>query len=609
MKTETKIGTHAGSKRNGRTMRSGRSARSCESHVSTRTAFVAIAASMAFMALMAGGNVMHADDAGSGDGKPILANPHRAGRSMTMSQHGIVASSHVLASQAGLDILRAGGSAMDAAIATAATLGVVEPAMVGLGGDVFILYYEAATGKVHALNGSGRSPMALTRDYFAAKDKEEIDGGSWEAVTVPGAADAYTTAHDRFGKLTFAEVLAPAIRYADEGFVVHEVVGKVWNLYGSGPFGPGLTVDPYAREYYLTEEGKPPAVGTVWKFPRLAETLRVFAEGGRDAFYEGPIAEEIVRHAQATGGWLTMEDFAAHHSEWIDPISVNYRGYDVYQCPPNGQGMAVLMILNILEGYDLKSMRLNSPEYLHLLIEATKLAYADLHKFLADPDTYDPPIDWLLSKEYAAERRKLIDPERAAKAVEPGIPTDGDTIYCTAIDSEGNAASFINSLYSAFGSKIVGGETGVMLQNRGGGFALTPGRDHFNEYAPGKRPYHTIIPGMVLKDDALYLSYGLMGGSMQPQGHVQFLLGHIEHGLTLQEAMDMPRWRHLSGVRVSFEEGTPEATIAAMAALGHRTSVAGGLIFGGAQAIAVDPATGVYRGASDPRKDGAALGY
>ncbi len=530
----------------------------------------------------------------------IRANPYRAGRTLTMSRHGIVASSHFLASQAGLDMLRSGGLAMDAAVATAAALTVVEPMMTGMGGDVFYLYYEAKTGKIYGLNGSGHSPRGLSREHFRLKEKEEIEWDSWEAVTVPGAVDAWAAGLDRFGSKSMAEVLASAIRYAEEGFPVTETVGRLWKAFESSS-----PKDPWAKRTYLVD-GKAPALASVFKNPNLAKSFRQIASGGRDAFYRGPIAKEIVRYADESGGFLTMEDFEAHASAWVEPISVNYHNFDVYQIPPNGQGIAVLLMLNILEALDIASIKHNSPEYLHILIEAKKLAYADLHQYVADPDSGKLPTTGLLSKEYALERSKLIDPDKAASSVSFGLPEGCDTVYLTAIDHEGNAASFINSIYHSFGSGIVGGETGILLQNRGTGFTLEPG--HVNEYAPNKRPFHTIIPGMVLKDDKLYLSYGLMGAPMQPQGHVQFLLNHIDFGMTIQEAIDTPRFRHISGLEVLLEHGTPRETMDALRKKGHIIVPRGSEFFGGSQAILVDPATGTFLGASDPRKDGAALG-
>jgi gamma-glutamyltranspeptidase/glutathione hydrolase len=531
----------------------------------------------------------------------IRANPYRAGRTMTMSQHGIVASSHFLASQAGLDMLRSGGSAMDAAVATAAVLTVVEPGMTGMGGDVFFLYYEAKTGKIYGLNGSGRSPRGLSREYFSSEGKKEIDLESWEAVTVPGAVDAWAEGLDRFGSKSMEEVLAPGIRYAEEGFPVTETVGRSWKTWETS-----LLKDPWAKQTYLVF-GKAPAMASVFKSPNLAKSFRQIASGGRDAFYRGPIAKEIVRYAGESGGFLAMDDFESHTSTWVEPITINYRGFDVYQIPPNGQGIAVLMMLNILEAFDISSFKHNSPEYLHNLIEAKKLAYADLYQYVADPDSGKLPVAGLLSKAYALERSRLIDPDRAASSVSFGLPDGSDTIYLTTIDEEGNAASFINSIYHPFGSRIVGGETGILLQNRGTGFTLEPG--HVNEYAPDKRPFHTIIPGMVLKEGNLYLSYGLMGAPMQPQGHVQFLLNHLDFEMTIQEAIDTPRFRHTFGLEVSLEHGMPRETMDALRKKGHMIIPSGSEFFGGSQAILVDPATGTFLGASDPRKDGAALGY
>jgi gamma-glutamyltranspeptidase/glutathione hydrolase len=533
--------------------------------------------------------------------KAVLSNPHRTGRSMVMSRHGIVAAEHPFASQAGIDMLRRGGSAMDAAVAAAAVLGVVQPMMTGLGGDVWMLYYEAATGEVHALNGSGHSPQRLTREHFRQKDRESIDDHSWEAVTVPGTVDGWWTGHQRFGRVPWAEVMQPAIRYAQEGFPVTQVVHEAWQ---SQQYA--LRNDEWARKLYLIEN-EAPALGSVFRNPYLAETLMLIARGGRDAFYRGPVGQEIVKYAQATGGFLTNADFEQHRSDWVKPISVNYRGYDVYQCPPNGQGMGVLLMLNILEGFDLPALQRDSPAYWHLLVEAKKLAYADLHKFVADPDQAKVPVEALLSKGYAAERRKLIHPFKAMPEADPGIPKTGDTVYLTVVDESGNACSLINSLYGAFGSGIVGGSTGIMMQNRGSGFSLEAG--HFNEYAPGKRPYHTIIPGMVLKDAKLYWSFGCMGGDMQPQGQVQILLNHIDHGLNIQEAIDAPRWRHMKGLELRVEEGTPDHLREGLGKLGHDVREAPYISFGGSQIVMVDTDTGTYLGASDPRKDGHAVGY
>jgi gamma-glutamyltranspeptidase/glutathione hydrolase len=530
--------------------------------------------------------------------KPIISDAYRQGRSMVTARHGMVASSNPLATLAGLDVLRAGGTAMDAAVAVATTLGVVEPMSIGMGGDAWMLYFEAKTGKVYALNGSGRSPQGLKRKHFKKDDK--ITG--WASVTVPGAVDAYWTGHQRFGRLPFADLLKPAIGYAEDGYAVSEIVATLWSV-EVGKLGR----DPWSKKSWLTADGKAPRMGEVMKLPALAQTLKTIAAGGRDAYYKGPIAQEIVRYAKESGGFFTMADFEKHHSDWVEPVSTNYRGYDVYQCPPNGQGAGVLIMLNLLEGYDLPHMKFNSPEYLHLLIEAKKLAYADLHKFVGDPARGKIPVAGLLSKEYAAGRRRLIDPAKAAPEVKPGIPSKGDTACFSVVDAEGNACSFINSNFANFGSGITGGSTGIMLQNRGEGFTLE--KKHFNEYKPGVRPYHTIIPGMVLKGGKLYMSYGLMGGDMQPQGHVQFLLAHLDHEFNIQQAMDIPRWKHEKGLEIRLEEGTPRETIEALKKLGHDTKDAGYLTFGSAQAIRVDPDTGTLAGASDSRRDGLALGY
>ncbi len=531
----------------------------------------------------------------------VFANPYRAGRTMTMSRRGIVATSQSLASQAGLDMLRSGGTAMDAAIAAAAVLNVVEPMSTGIGGDAFFIYYEAKTGKIFGLNGSGRSPMGLSRDHFKKKNIRSIKADSWESVTVPGAVDAWLTGLDRFGRKKVSEVLAPAIDYADNGFAVTPIIAGYWR--GAQQ---ALRKNEWSAKTFLADN-KAPKAAEVFRIPNLAKTFKQIAEGGRDAFYKGPIAKEITRYAKETGGFLTMDDFAAHQSTWVEPITTNYRDFDVYQIPPNGQGIGVLLMLNLFEGFDLAALPHNSAAYLHLQIEAKKLAYADLYHYVSDPAFNKLPIKELLSKDYADKRRKLINPKQAAKAVEHGVPGGKDTIYLTAIDKDGNACSFINSIYYGFGSKITGGNTGVMLQNRGAGFVLNQG--HFNEYAPGKRPYHTIIPGMVMKNGKLYMSYGLMGGPMQPQGHAQFLASHIDHGLDIQEANDVPRWRHLAGSQILLEHGIDPKVFDALKKMGHEPRWADGVSFGGAQAVMLHPKTGTFLGSSDPRKDGAALGY
>lgn len=529
--------------------------------------------------------------------KPVVSNPYKAGRSVTMGRHGMVASSVTHASQAGMDMLRSGGNAADAAIATAAALSVVEPMMTGPGGDVFILYYEAGTGKIHALNGTGRAPMGLRRAHFAGKKR--MPGRGWETVTVPGAVGAWLALHERFGSKSLSEVMGPAIRLAEYGYPVTQITASVWLTI--------LQADLLAKETW-TINGNTPKAGEVFRNPRIGKTFRLIAEGGHEAFYRGPIAAEIVRWSDATGGFLKMSDFDRHTVDWTEPIRTNYRGYEVYQHGPNSQGIGALIMLNILEGFDLGSMRHNSPEFIHLLVETKKLASADLGMHVGDPDMNHLPVEWLLSKEYAAERRSMIDPRRAMPIPAAGLPAGSDTIYLTTIDSKGNAVSLVNTQYGPWGAGVSAGEARFTLQNRGSGFNLIPG--HVNEYAPGKRPFHTNLAGMITRNGELYWSYGLMGGGMQPQGHVQLITGHIDAGLNIQETADVPRWRH-SGERLHVEWGTPVSTVEALRALGHNVKLGSGPIggYGGAQIIMIDPATGTYFGASDPRKDGAALGY
>lgn len=530
-----------------------------------------------------------------------------------MARRGMVATSHPQATLAGLDMLRAGGSAIDGAIAAAAMLAVVEPMMTGIGGDAFLLYYRAdpdgAPGELLGLNGSGRSPLGLARKAIAT---DAIEPDSWPAVTVPGAVDLWQTAHERFGRLRFADLLGPAIETAELGFPVSERVQRTWRACVQR-----LRRDQAAATHYLVE-GEAPELGALFRSPALARSLRRIARDGRDAFYRGPIAEEIVRYAKVTGGPLQRADFERHTSTWVEPIRTRYRGREVAQLPPNGQGLGVLLMLNLLDNFDLGSMDLASSEHTHLLVEAKKLAYADLHAHVGDPDghplrtTSGVPLRELLDKGYAAERSRQIDLRRAASVVGAGeVPTGAgrvgsDTVYLAVVDGDGNAASFINSLFAPFGSAIAGGDTGILLHNRGAGFTLEAG--HPNEYRPGKRPFHTIIPGMVLSAGRLELCYGVMGGPFQPQGHVQLLTNHYDHGLSLQAAIDRPRWRHTAGLELLCEHGTELSTVAGLEELGHRVRFAGGAEFGGAQAVGIDR-HGTLVGASDPRKDGAALGF
>src|SRR5580765_4776968 len=496
-------------------------------------------------------------------GKPF------ATRSEVLARHGMVCTSVPAATQVGLDILKRGGNAVDAAIAANATLGLMEPVSNGIGGDLFAIVYSAKENKLYGINGSGRSPLGLSFDQIKAElaklNRKTIPPRGMLPISVPGAVDAWSELHKKFGKLKLSDDLAPAAKYAEEGFPVTELIAFYWH------FGPELYKDlpgGFLETYTLDGKGRTPAKGDIFKNPALAKTLRLLGEKGRDAFYKGEIAEKIDAFMQANGGHLRKIDFEKHTSTWVDPVSVNYRGYDVYELPPNGQGIATLQILNILEGFDLTKMGRNSPDTIHTMIEAKKIAWADRAKFYADPAFAKVPLAGLLSKEYAAERRKLIDPWHAAKAVEPGVPPangaesqatreplqdsaatpkrspidDGDTIYMCTADDEGNMVSLIQSNYRGMGSGIVVPGLGFMFQDRGELFSMEPG--HANVYAPGKRPFHTIIPGFVMKDGKPWEAFGVMGGGMQPQGHVQVLTNLIDFGMGVQEAGDASRWQH-----------------------------------------------------------------
>ncbi|GAB4243876.1 MAG: gamma-glutamyltransferase [Acidobacteriota bacterium] len=536
-----------------------------------------------------------------------------ATRSEAIARHGMVATSHSLATLAGVEILKKGGSAVDAAIAANACLAVLEPTSCGLGGDLFAIVWWNADQRLYGLNGSGRAPQGLTLEDLRRMGLERMPERGPLPVTVPGCVDGWFELHRRFGKLPMAEVLAPAIRYASEGAPVPPVIARYWK---SGE-SLGRIYPEFAATFLI--DGKAPAPGQVFRNPDLARTLQLLAEQGRDAFYRGEIARRIDEYCRRVGCYLRREDLAAHTSTWIDPVSTNYRGYDVWELPPNGQGIAVLQMLNLLEAFDLRAMGHNSAEYLHHLIEAKKLAFADRARFYADPDFADVPVERLISKEYAAERRKLLDSRRAADIVFAGDPqlAEGDTIYLTAADRDRNMVSLIQSNYLGFGSGLVPDGCGFGLQDRGALFSLDP--HHANAYAPGKRPFHTIIPGFVTKDGKPWLSFGVMGGDMQPQGHVQVLLNLIDFGMTPQEAGDAARFRHggsssptgdfmLDGGFVALESGIPAEVQRELVRRGHQVRfVVGG--FGGYQAILYDAENDVYWGASESRKDGCALGY
>jgi gamma-glutamyltranspeptidase/glutathione hydrolase len=532
-----------------------------------------------------------------------------AGRSVVRAPRAMVASSQPLASKVGLDVLERGGNAVDAAIAMAAVLNVTEPNMTGIGGDAFAMVYWANTKTLTALNSSGRAPKALNLDHFAARGLTTMPVTGMEPITVPGAVDGWITLLEKFGTMALADLFAPAIAYAENGFPVAEKIAEDW-----APEVGKLRQTPAAAATYLID-GAAPRAGTRFVQKNLARTLRTLAAGGRDAFYKGPIARTIVEYVQANGGYLAMEDFArqAGSAEWVEPISTIYKGYTLYELPPNNQGIAALILLNILEGIDLQAMRNDPVRYYHTLIEATKIAFADRNRWVADPAFATLPVRELLSKDYAATRRALIDPTRAIAPPSYGRFNPGaDTTYFTVVDKDRNAVSFINSLFNSFGSGIVAGDTGIMLHNRGSGFSLE--KRHPNQYEPGKRPFSTLVPAMLFKDGALLMSYGVMGGDIQTQGHVQVVLNLVERGLNLQESIDAPRFRYVSGKGVMMEPELGDAVIGGLAALGHErvfppTGLRHRIFMGGGQAIMIDPVTGELAGGSDKRKDGIALGY
>jgi gamma-glutamyltranspeptidase/glutathione hydrolase len=531
----------------------------------------------------------------------------KPGRSVVRARNGMVASSQPLASLAGLEVLKRGGNAIDAAITMAAVLNVTEPMMTGIGGDMFALVYWSKTKELKGLNASGRCPRALTLDHFKKKGLRRVPIDGMEPITVPGAFDGWVTLAEKYGTMKLGELLQPAIELAENGFPVMEKTAEDWESEVER-----LKRNKAAADNYLID-GRAPKPGEIFTQKNLARTLRVLARGGRDAFYKGEIAKAIVDYCQQNGGFLSMRDFAEHRSDWVEPISTDYRGYTVYEIPPSGQGLTALLTLNILEGFDLQSLAADQDRYYHTMIEATKLAFADRNRYIADPAFSKVPVQELLSKEYAASRRKLIDPDKAMDAPVPGtILNHGDTTYFTVVDKDRNAVSFINSLFELFGSGIVAGDTGIPLQDRGAGFSLEP--EHPNVLQPGKRPFHTLIPAMVFKGGRLFMSYGVMGGAIQPQGHVQVLSNMIDLGMGLQQAVEAPRFRYYDRDRVLLEEEMGAEVIKRLRERGHNRSGAPGItalrgVMGGGQAIMIDFATGALIGASDPRKDGLALGY
>jgi gamma-glutamyltranspeptidase/glutathione hydrolase len=549
------------------------------------------------------------------EGAPPKVLPH-PGRSVVIAKHGIVATSHPLAAQAGLDILKAGGNAADAAIAANAMIGLVEPMSCGIGGDLFAIYWDAKTRKLYGLNASGRSPYKLHRGLFTQKMLDEIPETGPLSWSVPGCVDGWEMLRSRFGTLNYDKLLAASIQTAEEGFPVSQVIAGHWRSSANN-----LTKWPDSAKTYLPN-GQPPQVGQVFKNPNLAASYRAIATGGRDAFYKGAIADEIVRFSEANGGYFSRLDFQDHVSEWVQPVSTNYRGYDVWELPPNGQGIAALQMLNVLERYDLSSLGPFHPDYLHVLLEAKKLAFADRARFYFDPAFGTPPVSTLISKEYAARQAARIDMAHAAKQVVPGDVdarlTHGDTIYLAVVDKDRNCCSLIQSNYFGFGSQVVPGNVGFALQNRGCLFALD--EDHPNRLEPHKRPFHTIIPAFVTKDGQPYLAFGVMGGDFQPQGHVQVLINMLDFGMNVQEAGEHPRVQHTGsatptgrpmapqGGTVGHEWGIPWDTLQALESRGHQLAGPGGS-FGGYQAILIDHVNGVLHGGTDPRKDGCAVGY
>jgi gamma-glutamyltranspeptidase/glutathione hydrolase len=536
-----------------------------------------------------------------------------ATRSEVLAQNGMVATSHPLATQIGLDILKQGGNAIDAAIATNAALGLMEPTGCGVGGDLFAIIWDAKTKKLYGLNASGRSPKALTREYFEQQGIETIPAHGPLPVSVPGAVDGWFEMHRKFGSLPMDQILAPAIAYAEKGFPLTELIAHYMQL--SIPFYQRSGYANIDATYLKQNDGRLPNEGEIYKNPYLAETYKKLAQGGRDAFYKGALAKTIAGFIQEQGGFLSESDLAEHHSEWVEPVSVNYRGYDVWELPPNGQGIAALQMLHILEAYDFSKIPFGSTEHLHLFTEAKKLAFEDRAKYYADMDFAKVPVEELLSESYANERRKLIG--ELAGSYHAGEISAGETIYLTVADKEGNMVSLIQSNYRGMGSGMVPPGLGFMLQDRGELFSLKPGQA--NTYEPGKRPFHTIIPAFITKDGVPYISFGVMGGDFQPQGHCQIVMNLIDFGMNLQEAGDAPRWDHTGTSEptgepkkgtgeIRAESGIAYETIRRLMHKRHKVGFLNGG-YGGYQAIMWDAENKVYRGASESRKDGQAAGY
>ncbi len=531
-------------------------------------------------------------------------------RSEVIAKNGMVASSHPLATQIGLDILKKGGTAVDAAIGVNAALGLMEPTGSGIGGDLFAIVWDSKSKKLHGINASGRSPKSLTLEHFKEKNIENIPATGPLPVSVPGCVDGWFELHSEFGKLPMMEILAPSIKYAEEGFPVTELIA----YYMKGSVNRYMRQFPNVKETY-TNNGKVPEKGDLFKNPFLATTYKKLAKEGRDAFYKGEIAATITNFIQEQGGFLNLEDLESHTSTWVDPISTNYRGYDIWELPPNGQGLAALQMLNIIEGFDFDTIPFGSAKHLHLVNEAKKMVYEDRAKYYADSDFVEMPVEQLLSKQYSDGRRELINLERAGE-FKAGMVDHSGTVYLTVADKDGNMVSLIQSNYRGMGSGMVPPKLGFMLQNRGELFNLEEGKP--NSYAPGKRPFHTIIPAFVTKNNVPYLSFGVMGGDFQPQGHVQILMNLIDFGMGLQEAGDAPRYEHIGSTSLTgeladgkgeilVESGFDFEEILKLMAMGHKVGFGG--YYGGYQAILYDAEKKVYFGASESRKDGHAAGY
>ena len=532
-------------------------------------------------------------------------------RSEVIASNGMVATSHPLATQVGIDILKKGGNAIDAAIAANAAIGLMEPTGNGIGGDLFAIIWIEKEKKLYGLNASGRSPSSLDLDFFKTNNYSSIPAYGPLPVSVPGCVDGWFELNERFGSMKMNSILKPAIEYAENGFPVTELVSYYMELASSNFYKY-----PNFKETYFIN-GAPPKKGELFKNLDLANTLKIISNEGRKGFYEGEIAKLISTFIQEQGGFLSYEDLKNHRSEWVEPVSTNYRGYDIWELPPNGQGIAALQILNLLEGFDIKSMGFGSAEYIHHLVEAKKIAFADRAKYYADTDFNQIPTQYLISKEYSDKRRPEINPDQAAESVTAANLENGDTIYLTTADSSGNMVSLIQSNYRGMGSGMVPPGLGFMLQDRGELFSLEEG--HFNVYEPNKRPFHTIIPAFITKDNKPYVSFGLMGGAMQPQGHAQIVINLIDFGMNLQEAGDAPRIRHQSdeqptggvmnnGGELALEQGFDFKEIRKLIKKGHKIIYDLGS-FGGYQAIKIDYENKIYYGASESRKDGSAIGY